>query len=124
MKNAVVPFPDGTQRVLDCMESPRHWFEDFGTARLKRGRATVKLDGDFAKVIKAGDYHVFMTPEGDCGGLYVRGKKTASFEVRELNGGKSSVAFSYRIVGQRKDIKDRSEEHTSELQSLRHLVCR
>ena len=105
-KNAVVPFPDGTQRVLHCMESPGHWFEDFGTARLKGGRATVKLDGDFAKVIKAGDYHVFVTPEGDCGGLYVRGKRAASFEVRELNGGKSGVAFSYRIVGRRKDIKD------------------
>jgi hypothetical protein len=26
-------------------------------------------------------------------------------EVRELTGGKSSVAFSYRIVGRRKDIK-------------------
>jgi hypothetical protein len=29
----------------------------------------------------------------------------ASFEVRELAGGKSSVAFSYRIVGRRKDIR-------------------
>src|SRR5262249_4746436 len=30
VKNAAVPFPDGTQRVLHCMESPEHWFEDFG----------------------------------------------------------------------------------------------
>jgi hypothetical protein len=29
--NSVVPFPDGTQRVLHCMESPEHWFEDFGS---------------------------------------------------------------------------------------------
>ena len=28
-----------------------------------------------------------------------------SFEVRELMGGKSSITFSYRIVGRRKDIK-------------------
>jgi hypothetical protein len=28
-----------------------------------------------------------------------------SFEVRELTGGKSSVAFSYCIAGHRKDIK-------------------
>jgi hypothetical protein len=104
-KNSVVTFPDRTQRVLHCMESPEHWFEDFGTAKLRDGRATVKLDGDFAKVIKAADYHVFVTPEGDCGGLYVRSKRAASFEVRELNGGKSSIAFSYRIVGRRKDIK-------------------
>ena len=103
-KRAVVPFPDGTQRVLHCMESPEPWFEDFGAARLKRGRTVVKLDADFAKVIKRGDYTVFLTPEGDCRGLYVR-KSAASFEVRELAGGKSSVAFSYRVVGRRKDIR-------------------
>jgi hypothetical protein len=103
-KSAVVPFPDGTHRVLHCMESPEHWFEDFGAAKLKRGRAVVKLDANFAKVIKRGDYKVFLTPEGDCRGLYVR-KSAASFEVRELAGGTSSVAFSYRIVGRRKDIR-------------------
>jgi hypothetical protein len=105
VKNAVVPFPDGSQRVLHCMESPEHWFEDFGSAKLARGRAVVKLDGNFAKVIKRGDYRVFLTPEGDCRGLYVRRKGANRFEVRELMGGKSSIAFSYRIVGRRKDIK-------------------
>src|SRR5262249_26743488 len=105
VKDAIVPFPDGSKRVLHCMESPEHWFEDFGTARLKRGRALVKLDADFAKVIKRGDYHVFLTSRGDCRGLYVRRQGGLSFEVRELAGGKSSVAFSYRIVGHRKDIK-------------------
>ena len=70
----------------------------------RAGRTVVKLDADFAKVIKRGDYRVFVTPEGDCRGLYVR-RKTNSFEVRELTGGKSSIAFSYRIVGRRKDIK-------------------
>jgi hypothetical protein len=104
-KAAAVPFPDGTQRVLYCVESPELWFEDFGTAKLKRGRAVVRLDADFAKVIKRGDYRVFPVPEGDCRGLYVRHKSGASFEVRELAGGTSSVAFSYRIVGRRKDIR-------------------
>ena len=104
VKNGMVAFPDGTQRVLHCMESPEHWFEDFGAAKLKNGRATVKLDSDFAKTIKRGGYHVFVTPEGDCRGLYVRGKTAASFEVRELSDGKSSIVFSYRIVGKRRDI--------------------
>jgi hypothetical protein len=103
-KDAIVPFPDGSKRLLHCMESPEHWFEDFGSAKLRRGRAMVKLDVDFAKVIKRGDYKVFLTPEGDCRGLYVR-KSAVSFEVREFAGGKSSIAFSYRIVGRRKDIK-------------------
>ena len=103
-KSAVVPFPDGTQRALYCMESPELWFEDFGAAKLKDGRAVVKLDADFAKVIQRGDYKVFLAPEGDCRGLYVRRRGT-SFEVRELMGGKSSIAFSYRIAGRRRDIQ-------------------
>jgi hypothetical protein len=105
-KSAAVPFPDGSHRLLYCMESPELWFEDFGAAKLKGGRAVVKLDADFAKVIKR-DYRVFLTPEGDCRGLYVRRRRAASFEVRELMGGKSAIAFSYRIVGRRKDIKER-----------------
>jgi hypothetical protein len=104
-KNGVVPFPDGTRRLLHCMESPEHWFEDFGRAKLRRGRAIVGLDANFSKVIKTSDYHIFVTPEGDCRGLYVRRRGARSFEVRELAAGKSSVAFSYRIVGRRKDIK-------------------
>jgi len=103
VKNAVVPFPDGSKRVLHCMESPEHWFEDFGTAKLRGGRAVVKLDADFTKVITR-DYRVFLTPEGDCRGLYVHRKTAASFEVRELMGGESAVAFSYRVVGRRRDI--------------------
>jgi len=104
-KSAAVPFPDGTRRALYCMESPELWFEDFGTAKLRNGRAMVKLDANFAIVIKRGDYRVLVTPEGDCRGLYVRRKRAANFEVRELAGGKSNVAFSYRIVGRRKDVR-------------------
>ena len=64
----------------------------------------MKLDTDFTKLITRGDYKVFLTPEGNCRGLYVR-KRAASFEVRELQSGTSNVAFSYRIVARRKDIK-------------------
>jgi len=103
-KSVAVPFPDGTQRLLYCMESPEVWFEDFGAAKLKRGRVVVKIDADFAKVVKLNDYRVFATPEGDCRGLYVR-KRGKSFEVRELMGGKSNIALSYRIIARRKDIK-------------------
>ena len=38
---------------------PEVWFEDFGAAKLKRGRVIVKLDADFAKLIKRGDYKVY-----------------------------------------------------------------
>ena len=61
VKAAVVPSPDGSKRVLYCMESPDHWFEDFGTAKLKRGRAVVKIDADFAKVIKRNGLYATQT---------------------------------------------------------------
>jgi hypothetical protein len=102
-KGAAVPFPDGTVRRLYSMESPESWFEDFGHARLVRGRAKVTIDRGFGALIK-GPYHVFVTPGGDSNGLYVTAKTRASFEVREQHRGTSSLIFSYRIVARRKDI--------------------
>jgi hypothetical protein len=102
---AVVRHPDGSHRRLYSVESPESWFEDFGTAKLRRGNAEVKLDRDFAALVRRNDYHVFLTPLGDSLGLYVKGKGPSSFEVREQQGGTSSLAFSYRVVAKRKDIK-------------------
>src|SRR6185312_7981810 len=68
LKSAAVPFPDGSRRALYCMESPEVWFEDFGSAKLARGRAVVKLDANFAKVIKRGDYGITWR-EGIASGL-------------------------------------------------------
>jgi len=36
-----------------------------------------------------------------CNGLYVTNESAASFEVRELHGGHSSIAFDYRIIARR-----------------------
>ena len=36
-KSAAVPHPDGTHRLLYCMESPESWFEDFGTGTISGG---------------------------------------------------------------------------------------
>jgi len=38
--------------------------------------------------------------------LYVTNQKGTSFEVREGNGGKSDISFSYRIVAKRKGYED------------------
>ncbi len=103
-KNAAVPHPDGSHRLLYCQESPEPWFEDFGRSRLVNGRAEVKLDADFAAVVKADDYYVFPIPEGDSNGLYVSSRSASGFEVREQKGGTSSLSFSYRVVARRKDI--------------------
>ena len=103
-KSAAVLFPDGSHRLLYCMESPESWFEDFGTARLVRGRAIVKLERGFAAVVRRDKLHVFLTPEGDCRGLYVSRKSAAGFEVRELQRGTSTLPFTYRVVARRKDV--------------------
>ena len=73
--------------------------EDFGEAQLVTGRAYVRLSADFANVVdQNASYLVFITPEGDSRGLYVTQKTRAGFEVRENGDGKSTLAFSYRIV--------------------------
>jgi hypothetical protein len=103
-KSAAVPFPDGSHRLLYAVESPESWFEDFGKARLIRGRARVNIDRNFASVVRLADYHVFLSPEGDSRGLYISKKSKNGFEVREQQGGSSSLRFSFRIVAQRKDV--------------------
>jgi hypothetical protein len=104
-KSVAVPFPDGTHRLLYCLESPECWFEDFGEAKLVKGKAEVKLTREFATLIKKDSYHVFLTPYGHSHGLYVSSRTGASFVVKEQNEGKSTLKFSYRIVGKRKDVK-------------------
>jgi hypothetical protein len=103
-KSAAVPFPDGSHRLLYAVESPESWFEDFGSVRLVRGRARVRIDRHFAKVVRLAGYHVFITPEGNSRGLYISKKNKEEFEVREQQGGTSSVRFSYRVVARRKDV--------------------
>jgi hypothetical protein len=104
-KSAAVPFPDGSHRRLYCVESPECWFEDFGEAKLVKGKATIKLPRDFATAIKTASYHVFLGAYGSSNGLHVSKRTRAGFVVEEQGKGKSSLKFSYRIVGKRKDIE-------------------
>jgi len=92
--------------ALYAVESPENWFEDFGTARLQGGAAEVAPDPEFLQTDDTTvDYHVFLTPNGDCHGLYVASKTAAGFTVRELGGGSSSIAFDYRIVARRRGFE-------------------
>lgn len=68
------------------------------------GVAIIALDHDFIQTVNTEmDYKVFPVPNGDCKGLYTTHKTASSFEVRELGGGTSSVAFDYRITALRKN---------------------
>lgn len=116
-KNAVVAVDNGKHHVaMSAIESPRVWFEDFGSARLVGGVATVRLDARFMQTVNTRtEYHVFLTPNGDCKGLFVNQKNANSFEVRELGGGSSSIKFDYRITAIRKGYENvRFRDHSRE----------
>ncbi len=116
-KNAVVPIDGGKRKVaLAAIESPKNWFEDFGSEHLSNGIAVIQLEPDYAQTINTKlEYHVFLTPNGDCKGLYVTRKTESSFEVHEMGGGTSSIDFDYRIVALRKDYENvRLADHTND----------
>jgi hypothetical protein len=104
-KSAVVPHPDGWHRRLYALESPDSWFEDFGEGRLQAGQAEVAIDPDFAALVRGDTYQIFLTPYGNCRGLYVSERGPAGFTVRELQDGTSSVAFGYRLAAKRQDLE-------------------
>jgi hypothetical protein len=128
-KSAVVALPDDRVVELYAMESPELWFEDFGNGQLREGVAEVTLDPTFVRAANAEPgYHVFLTPNGDCQGLYVAQKTATGFQVRELRGGKSSVGFDYRIVAKRRGYEslrmDQLEAHAETVQAIREVVQR
>jgi len=102
-KSAVVPVEDGQKMVaLYAVEAPENWFEDFGSGQLANGVAMVSLEATYAQTVNTNiEYHVFLTPKGDCNGLYVTNETAASFEVHELHGGRSNIVFDYRIIAKR-----------------------
>jgi len=116
-KNAVVPI-DGGKRIvaMSAIESPKNWFEDFGSAELSSGSAVVALDPDFIQTVNTWrEYMVIPVPNGECKGLYVTNKTATSFEVRELGSGTSSIRFDYRIVALRRKYEDvRFADHTND----------
>jgi hypothetical protein len=103
-KSAVVPVDGGSRNVaLYAIEGPENWFEDAGSGQLSNGAVVVKLEPVFGQTVNTEtEYHVFLTPKGDCEGLYVSNETPSGFEVHELRGGRSSIAFDYRIMAKRK----------------------
>jgi hypothetical protein len=111
------------QVSLYAVQSPQNWFEDFGSGQLSSGSGRVTLDSAFAQTVNLdSDYHVFLTPAGDCRGLYVTNKTVTGFEVHETGGGQSSVSFDYRIVALRRGFENvRLADITEQLKKLNAL---
>jgi hypothetical protein len=126
-QSAAVALPDNRVVELYAMESSENWFEDFGSGELRDGVGDVALDPTFALTVNTGTpYHVFLTPSGDCQGLYVTRKTATGFQVRELRGGKSNIAFDYRVVAKRRGYEDlrmaQLEADAETVQTIREVV--
>jgi hypothetical protein len=116
-KNAIVPLDGGARKVaMSAIESPQNWFEDAGSAKLVSGSAVVVLDSDYTQTVNTEkEYQVFLTPYGDCKGLYVTNRTANSFEVHELGGGSASLSFGYRIMALRRKYESvRFADHTND----------
>jgi hypothetical protein len=102
--NTIVKDKDGELIALTCPEAPEALFQDYGIGELVNGRAHIEIDPDLAINITVSEYHplkVYVTPEGDCNGLYVTNKTANGFDVVELRGGESNITFAWQIVAQR-----------------------
>jgi hypothetical protein len=102
-KSAAVPHPDGSHRLVYCLECPESWLEDFGKAQLDCGETEVKIDPNFAAIADLTDYHVFLTQYGAHNDLCVTEQTPTGFRVKAKDGA-GAGGFSWRIVGKRKDI--------------------
>lgn len=113
-KSAAVPHPDGSHRLLYCVESPESWFEDFGEGTITGGKAEVKLDHDFAVTVDTSTLHVFLTSHDEAHHLAVKTRSGGSFSVaadvsstaaaRGVKATDVSGTFTYRVVAKRKDV--------------------
>jgi hypothetical protein len=125
--------PAGAQKVsVFATHSTENWFEDAGSGQLSGGSARIVFDAAFAQTVNTSvEYHVFLTPRGDCEGLYVGSQTAQGFEVHELRGGRSSIAFDYRIMAKRSgfetvrltDITKRYQEIDGQQKALRERMA-
>jgi hypothetical protein len=69
-------------------------------------------------------YYVFLTPLGDTRGLYVSIKTPTAFQVREVEHGRSSLEFDYRIVAHPLDADNDRLPPVPPMRSIRTITNR
>ncbi len=91
--------------ALRGIESPEALVEAVGQGQLVAGRAEVRLDPAFAALLLDARYHVVLTEYDDHSALYVTRRTAQGFEVRAKDSPTAASAFSYRVVGRRRDAE-------------------
>lgn len=105
-KAATVRTVDGPKEVYS-QESPELWFEDFGSATVNNGIATVTLAADYMQTVTIDNDHqmkVFITPNDDMGNWYIS-KNGNTFTVHAANAA-DGAKFDFRVVAKRKGFED------------------
>jgi hypothetical protein len=100
IKSAAVPNSTGALVRYYCTEGTEPYFEDYGSQDIA-GRTDVAIRSDFADTVDLDSAQIYLTEQGDLGGLYVSGRTAKSFTVVSRTG--ASGRFSYRILAKRKD---------------------
>lgn len=122
--STVVPINGGKRMAaMSAIVSPVNWTEDAGESQLSNGAAVVEMDSTFTSAVNTEmKYQVFLTPYGDCKGLYVTNRTANSFEVHELGGGTSNLSFGYRIMAVRKSYEAiRFADHRHDLNVIKNM---
>lgn len=109
-KSAVLQTKDHGQRAVYVIESPEVWLQDFGTATLLNGQATVTFESIFAQTINSKlDYHIQLTPVCQKAVLlFVVSKGESGFTVQGvgLDGTPSSCSFDYTVTAKRLGLEE------------------
>ena len=98
---------------LDAVSAAGSWVEDFGEGHLLNGHAHIDLDPIYLQTVTIDETNpmkVFVQLKGDCFGVYVDDGQSG-FDVFELQGGTSSVPFTYRVVAKRAGFEENRLDH-------------
>lgn len=113
--STIVTRPDGRRATMFCPEAAEPLLQDFGTGKLVNGKAHIDLDPILSNNIVVDKDHplqAFVQLRGDCKGVYVTNTTATGFDVVELQGGNSTVEFTWTVSANRKDTDDGNGEKT------------
>jgi len=106
-KSAIVRTEDGPKTVY-CQESPENWFEDFGSAVIRDGRAHVEVAQDFLQTVTVSEEYpmkVFIQMENTSVD-YKLMKNQTGFDIEVIGETTEALAFDYRVVAKRRGYED------------------